>query len=367
MAGTTALLWILCEILTGEPVFTGRSSAEMIRKSSRDDLAEAHARLEGCAADAELVALARGCLVAEVEDRPRTAGVVAARMTAYLTGVQERLRAAEVARAAESARAEEAVRTAAEAEERARAERRARRSQVGLAASLLVLSIVGGLSVTYYQQQRQERAAARDLLLGEAQTLYTVALKEPENESRWEAVLTAPHQAEAAIGKGADASAIRRIETLRKDTQAGAETARRDRALLDATAQVRAGQQDLGLAGADEAYARAFREADLDLDALTPAEAGARLKGRPASIVVAAPRRWTTGRWSGLRRSPMTRGGAARWRRPAPPTPTRSATESAPPCWSPTRQPPVRQWRSWRPTRRRPSCRRPAPCCWRPA
>src|SRR5262249_33105336 len=150
---------------------TGRGSLEIVHKASQGDLAEARARLDSCAADAELVALARDCLEAEAEDRPRSAGAVAGRTTAYLAGVQQRLRAAEIAGAAEAARAEEAPRTAAEAEERARAERRARRSQVGLAASLLVLSIVGGLSFTYLLQHRQERAAALDRLLGEARTL----------------------------------------------------------------------------------------------------------------------------------------------------------------------------------------------------
>ncbi len=145
-ADVFALGSILCEVLTGDPAFLGRSSGEILRKAALGDLADATARLVACGADAELVAIAKDCLGREAEDRPRNAGGVAERVTAYLGGVQDRLRTAEVARAAESARAEEAVHTAAEANERARVERRARRFQVGLAASLLALVTVGGLS-----------------------------------------------------------------------------------------------------------------------------------------------------------------------------------------------------------------------------
>ena len=107
-ADVFALGSILCEILTGEPAFLGRSAGEIQRKAALGDLADAMARLDACGADAELVALAKDCLAREPEDRPRNAGAVAERVTAYLTGVQERLRVAEVARAAETARAEEA-------------------------------------------------------------------------------------------------------------------------------------------------------------------------------------------------------------------------------------------------------------------
>ena len=94
---------ILCEILTGRPAYTGPSSDAILRKAMRGDTADALRRLDGCGADAELVALARHCLAAEPEERPRDAGEVARRLTAYLAGVQERLKAAELARAAEGA------------------------------------------------------------------------------------------------------------------------------------------------------------------------------------------------------------------------------------------------------------------------
>jgi eukaryotic-like serine/threonine-protein kinase len=98
---------ILCEILTGEPAFVGRGMAETLRKAGRGELTEALARLEGCGAEPEVIALAKNCLAPEREDRPRRAGVVAERITAHLSGVQERLRRAELERVEANARAEE--------------------------------------------------------------------------------------------------------------------------------------------------------------------------------------------------------------------------------------------------------------------
>ena len=80
---------------------------EIRGKAARGDLADAMRRLDACAADAELIDLARDCLAADRQWRPRDAGIVSTRMTAYLTGVQDRLRKAELARVEAQARAEE--------------------------------------------------------------------------------------------------------------------------------------------------------------------------------------------------------------------------------------------------------------------
>jgi serine/threonine-protein kinase len=94
---------ILCEILTGQPPYTG-TREEVRRKASEGDLRDALARLEGCGADPELVRIARACLAADPADRPRNAGAASEAVTAYLEGVQERLKAADAARVEERAR-----------------------------------------------------------------------------------------------------------------------------------------------------------------------------------------------------------------------------------------------------------------------
>ena len=99
---------VLCEVLTAAPPYQGKEVGELLRNAARADLADAFERLNVCAADADLVRLARACLSADPADRPRDAGAVAAAITAYLAGVQDRLRKAELERAAAQARAEAA-------------------------------------------------------------------------------------------------------------------------------------------------------------------------------------------------------------------------------------------------------------------
>ena len=138
---------ILCEILTGRPPFVGSTREEIRARPRGATWPTPCARLDACGADAELIALARDCLAAEPERRPRNAGAVAQRVTAYLAGVQERLKTAELARVEAQARAEEETKRRAVADElareaRARAdeERKRRRMTVALAASVLVTS-----------------------------------------------------------------------------------------------------------------------------------------------------------------------------------------------------------------------------------
>jgi serine/threonine-protein kinase len=276
---------ILCEILTGQPAFTGRGRGEIMRKAARADVADAFSRLDACGADLELIALSRACLAAEREDRPRDAGAVAARLAAHLAGVQERLRAAEVAHAAESARALEAERTTALAEARARAERRARRMTTGLAASLLALTTLGGLTFTYVLYQRQARTAAIERVVVRATTLLDQARAQSEDVTRWRMALEAVQQVED--DPGAVTPDVRaHIDQIKAEARSGLDAAERDATLRQKLVDVRASQQDAGPEATDLAYAEAFRAADLDIDALDAAEAAARLRRRPAPLVV---------------------------------------------------------------------------------
>jgi len=89
---------ILCVILTGRPPFTEPGQAPA------GDVSGALARLDGCGADAELVALAKACLAPEPEARPADAEAVAGRVKAYRDGVEERQRLAEREQGAERER-----------------------------------------------------------------------------------------------------------------------------------------------------------------------------------------------------------------------------------------------------------------------
>jgi serine/threonine-protein kinase len=270
---------ILCEILTGEPAFVGRSPGEALRKAGRGELGDAFGRLECCGAEAELIALAKDCLAPEREDRPGRAGVVSERITAYLAGVQERLRKAELARVEAQARAEEEAK-------RATVERARRLLTVGLAATVLALTIVGGLSTIYYLQQRAARAAAVARVLGEARALRDQARAQPGDLARWPVALAAVQQAEGVLG--GDVESRRERNALRAEVKLEADAAQRDRTLLDRLDDIRSAKaDDADRSATDASYADAFRYAGLDLAALSPDEAATAIKARPPAVALA--------------------------------------------------------------------------------
>ena len=346
-ADVFALGSILAEVLTGEPAFLGRSSGEILRKAALGDTADALARLDACAADADLIAIAKDCLARESEDRPRHAGAVADRVTAYLAGVQDRLRIAEVSRAAESARAEEA-------EYRALAERRARRSQVGLAASLLALVVAGGLAAGYLLQQRQQSDAQFAQAIAEATVLLDKARHEVDDPAAWRDALAALDRAE---GQGpAD-----RVAALRDEIRPGLDRADRDARLRQELVEVRRSQVDSAVEGTDAAYAAAFPPPTwTSLGPTSSPDGWASDAPRSPSR---SPPSSTAGPPSGNGRAPYRRlasaiggGGGGR-------TPTPIATASASTSSPRTAVPRSTRWRRWPPLPRPPTSRRPLPRC----
>jgi hypothetical protein len=132
---------ILCEILTGQPPFTG-TAREMRVQAQLGHVQRAHDRLEACGVDAELIKLGQACLSALPESRPLHGGVVATAVQAHREKVQEKLRAAELEKATAQARtaAEQQARELAQG--KAHEERRRRRLTVAVAA-LLVIAVAG--------------------------------------------------------------------------------------------------------------------------------------------------------------------------------------------------------------------------------
>jgi serine/threonine-protein kinase len=273
-ADVFALGSILCEVLTGRPAYAGGTLADLIRQAAAADLADASARLDACQADAELVALARSCLAPAVEARPRDARAVAGAVSAHRAGVQERLKAAELAEVEARARAAE--------------ERKRRKLQLGLAGALLALTAAGGLGGSYWVQQRRDHEARVALVLRDATLLRDQAAAAPDDVAKWVEARRGVEEARRVLGNGVEPAAADQLRALRDEVETGLAAARRDQALLDAAAEVRTSKQDLTPAGADAAYARAFRDADLDIDAAPAAQVGRALRARPRAVAVAA-------------------------------------------------------------------------------
>ena len=299
---------ILCEILTGAPAFAGRSSGEILQRARRGDTADALARLDGCGADPELIDLVRDCLAAVPEDRPRDAGVVAARLTGYLAGVQERLHAARIAGAEERARAE--------------SERVKRRLAVALSCSLVTTVVLAGGGWAWASSRRAEKVAARTRDVNDA----VAEAKLHQGQARASAVEDlAPWTRAAGAGKraevllaGGEIDPVTRGQTeafllaLDDESRAAerrAASARADRRLAERLAAIRDEfhiHMDLHRRTAD--VTSALRDYGVDIVTLDPAEAGRRIAASPhASAIVdeldeSTLRGWAFGEVEGERR-----------------------------------------------------------------
>ena len=292
-ADVFALGSILCEILTGEPAFVGRSGAEVFRKAERADLSEAFARLDACAADAELVGLTRTCLAAAPKHRPRDAGVVVTGLTAYLRGVEGRLREAELAQA--------------RAETRASEERRRRRLTLALAASVLATAMIGVAGwgwVDHERRRREEQVRnAVDLALADASMKRDRAIAAGGDPVPWVEAIEAARRAESLL-ESVDAGAVSSTrvrgflaEVIREGAEA--EAAEKDRRIVERLAAI---LNDFGVHAddrqADAEYAAAFRAYGVDPNAPDPAASGGALAASPAAADLAS----ALDQWAFLRR-----------------------------------------------------------------
>ena len=208
-----ALGAVLCEILTGKPPYPGPRE-EVLGQAAQGELDDAYGRLDACGADAELVALAKRCLVAAPAARPRNASLVAEALNDHLSGVE--------------ARAQQARIEAAEAQVRAQAERRARRLTLLLAAAVTLLFLGGAGGWMWLKTKETRRladVAERDrVLAGEIQGALNEARLEASAGS-FDAARASLERARSVASAGAlSASGARR---------AGGE-GRQDAARLDA-------------------------------------------------------------------------------------------------------------------------------------
>lgn len=98
---------ILCEILTGRPIYVADTGVPIAQQAESASLAPALDRLRSCRADTALVTLATSCLAENPEARPRSASVVVESLRRYQADQSARIRRAEAARAAAVATAEQ--------------------------------------------------------------------------------------------------------------------------------------------------------------------------------------------------------------------------------------------------------------------
>lgn len=155
-----ALGAMLCRILTGRPPYEAGCNRDIIALARGGQLAAAFARLDGCGADVELIALAKHCLSPEAQKRPAQAGEVAAAVAAYQAALEQRLQQAEIDKAAALVQAEEEQKRRVVEQAKASEERRRRRLTLGLAALALIFLATAAAAALWYLHDQNQRAAA---------------------------------------------------------------------------------------------------------------------------------------------------------------------------------------------------------------
>jgi serine/threonine-protein kinase len=277
---------ILCEILTGHPPFEGPDRMDVVFTAQRGDLSTATARLTKCGADEDLRRLAIRCLSPAPADRPQSAAEVADAVTAYLTGVQERLQAAEMERAAAQARAVAAV--------------RARRLGIALAVTVMGLLTLGLGGWFWIDRDRAMRTAAElqslsdrtkraEEELDRAVQLRDDARAAGDDVGKWAEALAAAKRAEGySAGEGLPAELRERVTALVSEL----DTEKHDRELIDRLREARLQAAEVENDKFDSrpavtAYAAAFRGASVD-DSMPPDAVAHLLAGKPISEHLAA-------------------------------------------------------------------------------
>ncbi|HLN27340.1 MAG TPA: tetratricopeptide repeat protein [Gemmataceae bacterium] len=270
---------ILCEILTGNPPYVGRSSEEVRRKACNGDLADALALLDGCGADQELIVLTKGCLSPEAIDRPKDAQAVTEALTSYLNGVQERLRQAELAEAEAKAKAAE--------------EAKRRRLTLALAATMLLALTLGGGGWLWVKADRDARQAQVTRDVNDAMKKAT-AFREQAKAANVGAAgffAQAREQAQRALALVENGPADAMLAAQVRQLQAELDEEEKDRKLVAALDEARLAQAELNTEKSHFASERgvpvfreAFRAYGLPAGEGEPKAAAERIRQRPAAV-----------------------------------------------------------------------------------
>ncbi|HTU90936.1 MAG TPA: tetratricopeptide repeat protein, partial [Gemmataceae bacterium] len=280
---------ILCEILTGKPPYVGRSAEEVRRKAANGDLADATAHLDGCGADADLIALTKTCLSPEAIDRPKDAQAVADGLTAYLNGVQERLHQAELAEAEAKAKAVE--------------EAKRRRLTLALAATVLLALTLGGGGWLYVKNERDARQVQLTREVNDALNQATALREKAKAAPIGAAALFAQarEQAQRALALVETGPADDTLKTQVRQLQNELDEEEKDRKLVAALDEARLAQAEtlsesrFASERAVPKFREAFRAYGLPAGEGEPKAAAERIRQRPAAVreaILAALDEW---------------------------------------------------------------------------
>lgn len=293
---------ILCEILTGTPVYEGGDHSSIHRKAMLGDQREANERLDRCGADPELIALCRRCISPDRDGRPRNAGAVVGQMSDYFATTAARLHEAELTSAQLSARAEE--------------ERK--RRKLALILSSVVVAGLGLAGISWVRMTQQQ--SARELSVAQTQLKISQQVGEALADA-------ARHQEEArsstanSLPMTQALEAVRRAEALLSTQDVPAELRQqvahvasqvnqqqRDQSLMRQLEEARV--SDLAEIDPDgtgdsrfSAYDTIFKAAGIDRHQLTPQQAADRVSALPSPLreqFAAALFTWATAAPTGL-------------------------------------------------------------------
>jgi len=256
---------ILCEILTGQPPYQGEHEA-VLRQAADCATGDALARLAACGADEDLVSVCRRSLASDPDGRQRDAGVVAAEVSEHRASLARRARQAELA--------------AAEASAKVVAERRAR----WLAVALLLGVVFGGVGAAISARGRaareDERSARVNSAIESVAELLGAAAAAPVGQSEpWFEVRTATEQIEALLAEGEIAAdTVQRAEAIVAKVHKADADRRVSERIEDVVSMGATHYDKFSWVWMEESLRDAFGEYGIDLEALSPSEAAARIR-----------------------------------------------------------------------------------------
>ena len=188
---------------------------------------------------------------------------------------------------------------------------------------MLLAGLLGGAGWRWVELKRLERvreASGRvNVALQAATRLRGLAQGAAVGDlGPWELAAVAAEKARELLEPGVEPALRKQVEDLaaelaaeRQQAEAAAQAADRDRRLLDRLVDIRSAEaDDQGGWSTDAAYADAFREAGLDVAALSAEEAAKRIRARPPEVVTALAA--SVDDWAAIRRDrKKNRAGAA--------------------------------------------------------